>query len=161
MIAVTQPAHLPHMIDSPDESRATRTIPIMTPTIQTSAPSPDDSVEMTTPTRTSSPSSQQRQHQYQHNDGESPRRGTNGSSSSNSTATVNGLSHDTDTSSGRCGSISPPESSEPTPTKPELNTLHPALSALGGGAGTIPAAAAPAVHQTKIVQTAFIHKLYK
>ncbi|CAK7272762.1 Flocculation suppression protein [Sporothrix epigloea] len=133
----------------------------MTPTIQTSAPSPDDPMEITTPTRSVSPSSQQRQHQYQQNDAEIPRRGTNGSSGSNSTAAANGLGHDNDPSSGRSGSISPPESSEPTPTKPESNTLHPALSALGGGAGTIPAAAAPAVHQTKIVQTAFIHKLYK
>ncbi|CAK7268076.1 Flocculation suppression protein [Sporothrix epigloea] len=133
----------------------------MTPTIQTSAPSPDDPMEITTPTKGSPPPLHPGQHQFQQKEGASPRRDTNSSSSSYSTAAANGLGNDSDPSFGRGGSISPPESSEPTPTKPESNASLSASSALGPGAGaTIPTAAAPAVHQTKIVQTAFIHKLY-
>ncbi|CAK7227680.1 Flocculation suppression protein [Sporothrix bragantina] len=121
-------------------------------------------MEITTPTNSSPPppSAQQQHQQQQQSEGKSPERdNTNGASSSNLTATANGSGNGTGASSGRGGSASPPESSEPTPTKPEPNSLLSASSALGGGAGAqIPAAAAPAVHQPKIVQTAFIHKLY-
>ncbi|KJR85436.1 heat shock transcription factor [Sporothrix schenckii 1099-18] len=149
MTAATQSAHLPHLTDSPGEPMASRTIPIMTPTIQMSAPSPGDPMEITTPTN-SSPAPAQR------SDDKSPEREINGASNENSTTAANGFGN------GKGDSTSPPESAEPTPTKPEPNSTHLAApSASGTSAGSqIPAAAAPAVHQPKIVQTAFIHKLY-
>lgn len=47
------------------------------------------------------------------------------------------------------------------PSEPGLKTDQQQPLSAGSSASSIPAAAAPAVHQPKIVQTAFIHKLYK
>ncbi|KAL1878553.1 hypothetical protein VTK73DRAFT_7818 [Phialemonium thermophilum] len=88
-----------------------RTVPILTPTIQTSAPSPSEPMDITTPTNSSTAASATK----------SPESDTNGSSDR----------------------MAQQEQSHPD------NIIMPA-----------PAAAAPAVHQPKIVQTAFIHKLY-
>lgn len=85
-----------------------RIVPIPTPTIQMSAPSPGEPMEITTPTNASS---------------KTPEPEMNGSSKNSSP--IEGSAHG------------------------------------GGMMPAPPAAAAAAVHQPKIVQTAFIHKLYK
>jgi hypothetical protein len=98
--------------DGPADQLLTRIVPIPTPKIQMSAPSPGEPMEITTPTSTSvtAPS-------------KSPEPEVNGDRSKNSSPT------------------------EPSSTD---SMTMPA-----------PPAAAAAVHQPKIVQTAFIHKLYK
>lgn len=97
------------------DSMGARTVPILTPTIQMSGPSPGDPMDITTPTNSSAP----------HSATKSPESDTNGM---------------------------PDRSANPSQTDQSSadNIIMPA-----------PAAAAPAVHQPKIVQTAFIHKLYK
>lgn len=90
-----------------------RTVPILAPTIQMSAPSPGDPMDITTPTNSSAPASASK----------SPEADVK----ANEAATEH-----------------------PQPAAPAESIIMPA-----------PAAAAPAVHQPKIVQTAFIHKLYK
>ncbi|KAK1772404.1 transcription factor SFL1 [Phialemonium atrogriseum] len=97
-----------------EESMGARTVPILTPTIQMSAPSPGDPMEITTPTNSSAPPSATK----------SPGSDANGMSEHSGTTSQNEQS-------------------------PADTIIMPA-----------PAAAAPAVHQPKIVQTAFIHKLY-
>ncbi|OAA61040.1 flocculation suppression protein [Niveomyces insectorum RCEF 264] len=112
-----------------------------------SAPSPGDPMEITTPTNSSSPPARP------HSASQSPDRDVNGASGTASCNTANG------TGANTSASASPSESSEPT-MKSESQSY---LSAGGPGNSTtsqIPSAAAPAVHQPKIVQTAFIHKLY-
>ena len=94
----------------------TVTIPIIsTPTIQMSAPSPGEPMEITTPTSSSAPQSASK----------SPDGEPNGHAE-----LLNGI------------------------PKAEQQQQPSATMAA-------PAAAAAAVHQPKIVQTAFIHKLYK
>lgn len=93
-----------------------RTVPILTPTIQMSAPSPGEPMEITTPTNSSAPASATK----------SPDSDTNGLNDRSGGA----LSHNDHQHND--------------------NIIMPA-----------PVAAAAAVHQPKIVQTAFIHKLYK
>jgi hypothetical protein len=92
-----------------------RTVPILTPTIKMSAPSPGEPMDITTPTNSSAPASATK----------SPDSETNGNSDRSGTITQN--DH-----------------------LPADNIIMPA-----------PVAAAAAVHAPKIVQTAFIHKLYK
>ncbi|KAK1761420.1 transcription factor SFL1 [Echria macrotheca] len=105
-----------HLADGPDDPMGARTVPIITPTIQMSAPSPGEPMEITTPTNSSAPASATK----------SPDSDVNG----------NGLSD-------RQHHHSPDDQLPPD------NIIMPA-----------PVAAAAAVHQPKIVQTAFIHKLY-
>ncbi len=135
---------MPRMVDGPEDPMTSRTIPIITPTIQMSAPSPGDPMEITTPTNSSPPHAAQ-------SGSKSPGGESNSVSATASTATANG--------SGNGASASPPDSSELAP-KSESSSLLTAPP-IGGSGSQIPAAAAPAVHQPKIVQTAFIHKLYK
>ncbi|TPX09956.1 uncharacterized protein E0L32_008803 [Thyridium curvatum] len=112
MAAATDSAQRRPLADEPDEPPSTaRTVPIMTPTIQMSAPSPGDPMEITTPTSSAAPSTTK-----------SPGADSNGNSE--------------------------PSSSSTKTETPSAGTMP------------APAAAAAAVHQPKIVQTAFIHKLY-
>ena len=104
------------VMDRPEESMGARTVPILTPTIQMSAPSPGEPMEITTPTNSSAPASATK----------SPE------------SDANGLG---DRSGGTVTHSDHPQSD---------NIIMPA-----------PVAAAAAIHQPKIVQTAFIHKLYK
>ena len=104
------------LIDRPEESMGARTVPILTPTIQMSAPSPGEPMDITTPTNSSAPASATK----------SPDGDANGMSD-RSGGTVTHNDH-----------------------QQSDNIIMPA-----------PVAAAAAVHQPKIVQTAFIHKLYK
>lgn len=99
-----------------------RTVPIIAPTIQTSAPSPGDPMDITTPTNSSAPAS--------------------ATKSPDTDVKVNGGAPERE----RLLQPAAPQN-EQSPTE---NIVMPA-----------PAAAAPAVHQPKIVQTAFIHKLYR
>ncbi len=115
MATMTESAPRNLLIDRPEESMGARTVPILTPTIQMSAPSPGEPMEITTPTNSSAPASATK----------SPDSDANGlSDRSGGTVTHNDQQND--------------------------NIIMPA-----------PVAAAAAVHQPKIVQTAFIHKLYK
>ncbi|EOO03569.1 putative flocculation suppression protein [Phaeoacremonium minimum UCRPA7] len=93
-----------------------RTVPILTPTIQMSAPSPGDPMDIATPTNSSAPASATK----------SPTEETNGGRDFENTGAPKNEAQ------GNTGSMTMPA----------------------------PAAAAAAVHQPKIVQTAFIHKLY-
>jgi len=117
MATATESAPRTHLADGPEEPMGARTVPIAPPTIQMSAPSPGEPMEITTPTNTSAP----------HSATKSP----------DSDVGVNGLGE---------------RSLQPSPGEqvPPDNLIMPA-----------PVAAAAAVHQPKIVQTAFIHKLYK
>ncbi|KAM0658016.1 hypothetical protein ACHAPH_006093 [Verticillium nonalfalfae] len=116
--------------DGSSPSTTTRIVPIPTPTIQTSAPSPGDPMEITTPTTAG---------------GRSPPHSQNGTS-------INGGSNNNSNGNG-----------SGTPESSAKNT-SPGASQPAGHMSSMPAppaAAAAAVHQPKIVQTAFIHKLYK
>ncbi|KXX82802.1 Transcription factor SFL1 [Madurella mycetomatis] len=119
MAAATESAPRNHLIDEPEDSMGVRTVPIIAPTIQMSAPSPGEPMEITTPTNSSAPASVTK------------------SPESEAKVAVNG---------GASERPQPATQSEQTPAE---NIIMPA-----------PVAAAPAVHQPKIVQTAFIHKLY-
>ncbi|EEY19438.1 flocculation suppression protein [Verticillium alfalfae VaMs.102] len=115
--------------DGSSPSTTTRIVPIPTPTIQTSAPSPGDPMEITTPTTAG---------------GRSPPHSQNGTS-------INGGSNNNSNGNG-----------SGTPESSAKNT-SPGASQPAGHMSSMPAppaAAAAAVHQPKIVQTAFIHKLY-
>ncbi|KAK4455648.1 transcription factor SFL1 [Podospora aff. communis PSN243] len=117
MATATESAPRNHLAaEGPDELMGARTIPIITPTIQMSAPSPGEPMEITTPTNSSAPAS--------------------ATKSPDSDVNINGMNE---------------RSLQPSPgdqTHPD-NIIMPA-----------PVAAAAAVHTPKIVQTAFIHKLY-
>ncbi|RBQ93224.1 hypothetical protein VDGD_20369 [Verticillium dahliae] len=118
--------------DGSSPSTTTRIVPIPTPTIQTSAPSPGDPMEITTPTTAG---------------GRSPPHSQNGTS-------INGGSNNNGNGNGN-GSGTP---------EPGAKNTSPGASQPAGHMSSMPAppaAAAAAVHQPKIVQTAFIHKLYK
>jgi len=117
MATATESVPRNHLVDGPEEPMGARTIPIITPTIQMSAPSPGEPMEITTPTNSSAPAS--------------------ATKSPESDVNVNGV-----------GERQPQAASGEQPLAD--NIIMPA-----------PVAAAAAVHQPKIVQTAFIHKLYK
>lgn len=118
MATMTESAARNLLIDRPEESMGARTVPILTPTIQMSAPSlsPGEPMEITTPTNSSAPASATK----------SPASDANGPSDRPGGTAAHGDQQQND------------------------NIIMPA-----------PVAAAAAVHQPKIVQTAFIHKLYK
>lgn len=105
-----------------------RTIPIIAPTIQMSAPSPGEPMDITTPTNPSAPGSASK----------SP------DSDVNISITING---------------GPSERQHRDQGGHNQNHHHQA-SSNENIIMPAPAVAAPAVHQPKIVQTAFIHKLY-
>ncbi|TLS25766.1 hypothetical protein PpBr36_07448 [Pyricularia pennisetigena] len=117
--------HLVNMRSSDNDNIQTRTIPILTPTIQMSAPSPGDPMDISTPTSASAPQSANR----------SPDSERNGLAPSSGAKVGAG------------------EHRSSTPKAEQQQTTNPV-------AMPAPAAAAAAVHQPKIVQTAFIHKLY-
>lgn len=133
-----------HLADGPeDDSMGARTIPIVTPTIQMSAPSEGDPMDITTPTNSSAPASATK----------SP------DSEINISINLNGSpvdqqqrppppAHQNSNSSHHHQQIQPQPPQQQHQNHNE-SMIMPA-----------PAAAAPAVHQPKIVQTAFIHKLY-
>lgn len=131
MAAAIDRAPRNHLDEGSEDSMGARTIPIITPTIQMSAPSPGEPMDITTPTNSSAPQSATKSP-----DSDVNASGGNASNESNERlqpiqAQINNNHHNHQASS-------------------ENNIIMPA-----------PVAAAPAVHQPKIVQTAFIHKLYK
>jgi len=115
MAAATESATRHHLAEGPDDPMGARTIPIITPTIQMSAPSPGEPMDITTPTNSSAPAS---------------------ATKSPDSDKANGMNERLLQLSS--GDHAPPDS-----------IIMPA-----------PVAAAAAVHGPKIVQTAFIHKLY-
>ncbi|KAM7200958.1 transcription factor SFL1 [Rhypophila sp. PSN 637] len=117
MATATESAPRNHLGDRHDELLGSRTVPIITPTIQMSAPSPGEPMEITTPTNSSAPPSATK----------SPDSDTN----------VNGMGERQQAGSQNQNDLSADSFIMPAP-----------------------ADAAAAVHQPKIVQTAFIHKLY-
>ncbi|EGY16328.1 flocculation suppression protein [Verticillium dahliae VdLs.17] len=117
--------------DGSSPSTTTRIVPIPTPTIQTSAPSPGDPMEITMPTTAG---------------GRSPPHSQNGTS-------INGGSNNNGNGNGN-GSGTPEPGAKNTSPGASQPASH--MSSMPAP----PAAAAAAVHQPKIVQTAFIHKLY-
>ena len=114
--AIDSPQRTP-LAETSEEPMSARTVPILTPTIQMSAPSPGDPMDIATPTNSSAPASATK----------SPTEETNGGRDFENTGAPKNEAQ------GNTGSMTMPA----------------------------PAAAAAAVHQPKIVQTAFIHKLYK
>ncbi|KAK3387155.1 HSF-type DNA-binding-domain-containing protein [Podospora didyma] len=116
MAAATESVPRNHLVEGPDEPMGVRTVPIITPTIQMSVPSPGEPMEITTPTNSSAPASATK-------------------------------SPDSDVNANGYGER--PQSAMQNDQLPMDNIIMPA-----------PVAAAAAVHQPKIVQTAFIHKLY-
>jgi hypothetical protein len=106
-----------HLTNRLEEPMGARTVPIITPTIQMSAPSPGEPMEITTPTNSSAPAS--------------------ATKSPDSDGNLNGMNERQLAASQHEQMLAD-------------NIIMPA-----------PVAAAAAVHQPKIVQTAFIHKLYK
>jgi hypothetical protein len=113
MATATESLQRNHLAVGPEESMGARTVPIVTPTIHMSAPSPGEPMELTTSTSSSAPASATK----------SPESDANG---------VN---------------------DRPRPRSQNDHADNIIMPA--------PVAAAAAVHQPKIVQTAFIHKLYK
>ncbi len=116
MATATESLQRNHLAAGPEEPMGARTVPIITPTIKMSAPSPGEPMEITTPTNSSAPASATK------------------SPDSDVNVNGNGMS----------------ERRPPSQNEHADNIMMPA-----------PVAAAAAVHQPKIVQTAFIHKLYK
>ena len=115
----TLPAERPDAAMLDDPMNGARTVPI----IETSAPSPGDPMEITSPTSSSAPQSATKSPEIEIK--------VNGSAPSQPAPSTNTSPSDSNSSSNAVVS------------------------------SQAPAPAAPAVHQPKIVQTAFIHKLYK
>lgn len=124
LTALSFHAQMAQVMDSPhrsllgdghgkDDPLAPRTVPILTPTIQMSAPD-SEPMDITTPTNSSAPASTTKSPDRERD------RDTNG-----------------------------------TPSRPEAQGASSSMTM------PAPTAAAAAVHGPKIVQTAFIHKLYK
>lgn len=133
MAAATDASHRNPMVAEPaEDSGAARVVPIPTPRIQMSAPSPTDHpMDISSPPKSSNmpePSSKPAD------------AGSNGAKANGSTSPSAPAS--STTGAGKTGSAEKPASNSNSMPAP-------------------PATAAPAVHQPKIVQTAFIHKLYK
>lgn len=122
MAAATESVPRNHLVDGPEDPMGARTIPIITPTIQMSAPSPGEPMEITTPTNSTAPPSATK----------SP------DSDVNISININGMSE------------------RAQQQQQQQHHEHPDSIMMPA-----PVAAAAAVHQPKIVQTAFIHKLYK
>ncbi|KAK3683836.1 HSF-type DNA-binding-domain-containing protein [Podospora appendiculata] len=135
MATATESAPRNRLGDRPEEPLGIRTVPIMTPTIQMSAPSPGDPMEITTPTNSSAPPSATK----------SP--DSNGNANANGNSNGNG-----NNSMGNGNASGMNDRSHTTPHHDQLSADNIIMPA--------PTAAAAAVHQPKIVQTAFIHKLY-
>jgi hypothetical protein len=125
MAAATESVPRNHLVNGPEDSMGARTIPIITPTIQMSAPSPGEPMEITTPTNSTAPPSATK----------SP------DSDVNISININGLSE---------------RAQQQQQQQQQHHGEHPDSIMMPA-----PVAAAAAVHQPKIVQTAFIHKLYK
>ncbi|ROT43596.1 hypothetical protein SODALDRAFT_42906 [Sodiomyces alkalinus F11] len=124
-----RPPLLPDRHDGLSSNSTPRIVPLPTPTIQTSAPSPGDPMEVTTPTATTATTAA---------GGHSPRSAS--PARHHHDGSTNGAASDTAKNSSLA-----PLSSGPNDA---INSMP------------APPAAAAAVHQPKIVQTAFIHKLY-
>lgn len=118
-----------------DDPLAPRTVPILTPTIQMSGPPENDPMEITTPTNSSAPPSTTKSP-----DRDRDTNGAQDSMRSSSNNSNNNTNNTTTTNNNR------PDG------QPSANSMAMAAP---------PPAAAPAVGGPKIVQTAFIHKLYK
>ncbi|KAL0471054.1 HSF-type DNA-binding domain-containing protein [Neurospora intermedia] len=139
MATATESAPRNHLADKPENSMGGRNLSIITPTIQMSAP-PDDPMDITSGNSSSSSSN-------------------SNSNSINNNATMSAPSNS--------DSLPPPKSpvedtlnAQAAPNgRPQLSSANDQLSP-DNIIMPAPAAAAPAVHQPKIVQTAFIHKLY-
>ncbi|CAP70701.1 uncharacterized protein PODANS_3_7650 [Podospora anserina S mat+] len=131
MAAAIDRAPRNHLDEGSEDSMGARTIPIIAPTIQMSAPSPGEPMDITTPTNSSAPQSATK----------SPDSDVNASG----------------------GNASNESNERLQPIQAQINSNHHNHQASSENNITMPApvAAAPAVHQPKIVQTAFIHKLYK
>ncbi|KAL2020134.1 hypothetical protein VTK56DRAFT_8739 [Thermocarpiscus australiensis] len=119
MATVAESAPRNHSVERPEDAMGVRTVPIIAPTIQMSAPSPGEPMDITSPTNSNSPAP------------------ASAAKIPESDMKVNG------TTSER------PQAAPQNEQAPAENITMPA-----------PVAAAPALHQPKIVQTAFIHKLY-
>lgn len=130
MAAAIDRAPRNHLDEGSEDSMGARTIPIIAPTIQMSAPSPGEPMDITTPTNSSAPQSATK----------SPDSDVNASG----------------------GNASNESNERLQPIQAQINSNHHNHQASSENNITMPApvAAAPAVHQPKIVQTAFIHKLY-
>jgi len=121
----TLPAERPDTAMPDDPMNGARTVPI----IETSAPSPGDPMEITSPTSSSAPQSATKSPEIEIK--------VNGSTPSQPAPSAN---------------TSPADSNNGSSSSSSSNAVV---------SSQAPAPAAPAVHQPKIVQTAFIHKLYK
>lgn len=135
MATATESAPRNHLAEKQEDSMGGRNLPIITPTIQMSAP-PGDPMDIT-------PSN------------------SNSSSNSNSTNNTTTMAAP---SNPDVAPKSPAEdnlvNAQAVPNgRPQLASANDQLSP-NNIIMPAPAAAAPAVHQPKIVQTAFIHKLY-
>lgn len=115
-----------------DDPLAPRTVPILTPTIQMSGPPENDPMEITTPTNSSAPASTTKSPDRD--------RDTNSAQDSLRNSSSNSNNNNNNTNTNRSDG------------QPSTNSMAMAVP---------PPAAAPAVGGPKIVQTAFIHKLYK
>jgi len=123
MAATTESPQRKPLVSEASDEPMTRIVPIPTPQIQMSAPSPGEPMEITTPTNATAPTQ---------------------SNEKDMKPEINGNIN---------GSVNGDRSNDSSPTN-QLSNSSMAMAAP-------PAAAAAAVHQPKIVQTAFIHKLYK
>lgn len=130
-----------------------RTIPIINPTIQMSAPSPGDPMEITTPTDSSPPP-------LTASSVKSPDRDTLTASTRSVSVTIPTTAVAAANKNGTSPIVPTISMSGPPEPAPKTESQQSqSLSAASSGSSA-PTAAAPAVHQPKIVQTAFIHKLY-
>ncbi|KAI0393246.1 HSF-type DNA-binding-domain-containing protein [Xylariaceae sp. FL0594] len=131
-----------------EEGLGPRTIPIITTTptptatIKTSAPSPapGDPMDITTPTSSSATQSVRRSSEDDASDSHERKNTASSSSELNPNVASGGSSNNNNNNNNN-------------------NTSMPAPSTVPSSSA-VPVAAAAAIHQPKIVQTAFIHKLY-
>lgn len=131
MAAATDASHRPRPVaDGAQDPGPSRVVPVPTPDIQMSAPSPADPMDVGSPTKTAN----------------MPPESSADPGNANGVVALNGSSPAPASAPSATGKTNPAEQ----PSTSDSNSMP-----------APPAAAAAAVHQPKIVQTAFIHKLYK
>lgn len=155
MAAVAETPQRPATLaDCSDDHITSRIVPIPTPKIQMTAPSPGEPMEISSPTKPFA--------KMASSAGASPT--SSGPVAHNGIVNANASAHARSTSADDANANVNGAAPTPTPTSSEKKPIPSAdQSALSNPSSmpAPPAAAAAAVHQPKIVQTAFIHKLYK
>ncbi|PKS10408.1 hypothetical protein jhhlp_002159 [Lomentospora prolificans] len=154
MAAVTEtPQRPPMLADCSDDHPSSRIIPIPTPKIQMTAPSPGEPMDISSPTKPFAKMASSA------NNSPTSSAPTANNGNGNTSPNTNGSPTSRNEAIATANGAAPTSTPTPNEKKPS-STTEQAAAANASSMPAPPAAAAAAVHQPKIVQTAFIHKLY-